>query len=310
MPKDYDRIFRRKIKRLALPLMRMLFGMDWKTQQDLLPRLEARQEYEADYTLMLDPEDPDRRQILHVEFQAAQDAELPARMLSYFAHLHLHYKCPVVQVVIFLQERKTPAERQSTVTFPGIDTRHTFHTMYLHQISYKRFLELDLPEAAVLAVLGHFDGQPQEKVIGEIVQQLSEKGRNQNLELLVDDLVTLLSLRKIEPSTIEKIKVMTTIEQVILERVLQGNNPFFVKWAEKAVQEAAQKAAEKAKAAGVAEGKAKGKAEGKAEAIRQNITDLLERSPLSEQQIADILQVPLELVNEIRDDLHRQGRLS
>lgn len=52
-------------------------------------------------------------QILHIEFQTLTLSKpgIPFRMLDYSVRLKRQYKCPIVQVVIFLQETNDPIAR-------------------------------------------------------------------------------------------------------------------------------------------------------------------------------------------------------
>ncbi len=60
---------------------------------------------------------------------------------------------------------------------------------------------------------------------------------------------------------------------------------------------------------GIEIGKAQGKAQGKAETLRENVERMLIKKKLSDIDIADGLDVPLELVLSIKEDLQKSGRL-
>jgi len=50
----------------------------------------------------------DTPHILHLEFQAASDEEMPQRLLTYHTTLWLNYQQPVISLVIYLFKTRTP----------------------------------------------------------------------------------------------------------------------------------------------------------------------------------------------------------
>lgn len=67
--------------------------------------------------------------ILHIEFQTLTQSNpaIPFRMLDYSVRLKRQYKCPVVQVVIFLQE--TDDEIAFTEEYLDDTTRHRYRVV-------------------------------------------------------------------------------------------------------------------------------------------------------------------------------------
>ncbi|MBD2740261.1 Rpn family recombination-promoting nuclease/putative transposase [Coleofasciculus sp. FACHB-1120] len=69
--------------------------------------------------------------ILHIEFQTlpASDPPLPFRMLDYWVRLYRQYRCPIVQVVIFL--KSTTSEAVFIEQFAATNTRHRYRVIRL-----------------------------------------------------------------------------------------------------------------------------------------------------------------------------------
>ena len=67
--------------------------------------------------------------ILHIEFQTLPKSRTPLdfRMLDYSVRLKRQYKCPVIQVLIFLQE--TDNEVVFTEEFRDETTRHRYRVI-------------------------------------------------------------------------------------------------------------------------------------------------------------------------------------
>jgi len=119
---------------------------------------------------------------------------------------------------------------------------------------------------------------------------------------------------------------MSKLDQVIQRKIDQGKHPLYQavalrmaedklrketetqiqqvrqdlqKQAEKQIQEALRKG----RTEGRTEGKTEGKTEGASEALRKSITNMLQRSQLTPEEIADILMVPLHTVRKIQKEL-------
>jgi predicted transposase YdaD len=79
-------------------------------------------------------------QILHIEFQTLtlSNPAIPLRMLDYYVRLKRQYKCPVVQVVIFLQE--TDDEIAFTEQYVDDTTIHHYRTVRMWEQDSSIFL--------------------------------------------------------------------------------------------------------------------------------------------------------------------------
>jgi predicted transposase YdaD len=80
-------------------------------------------------------------QILHIEFQTLPKSRTPLnfRMLDYSVRLKRQYKCPVTQVLIFLQE--TDNEVAFTEEYRDYTTIHKFEVVRLWEQDSKVFLD-------------------------------------------------------------------------------------------------------------------------------------------------------------------------
>jgi predicted transposase YdaD len=78
--------------------------------------------------------------ILHIEFQTLTQSNpgIPFRMLDYSVRLKRQYKCPVVQVVIFLQE--TDNEIAFTEEYVDDTTRHRYRAVRMWEQDSSLFL--------------------------------------------------------------------------------------------------------------------------------------------------------------------------
>ncbi|WP_295621792.1 DUF4351 domain-containing protein [Chamaesiphon sp. GL140_3_metabinner_50] len=79
-------------------------------------------------------------QILHIEFQTLTLSKpgIPFRMLDYSVRLKRQYKCPVLQVVIFLQETDDPIAR--TQEYADETTTHRYRALRMWEQDASLFL--------------------------------------------------------------------------------------------------------------------------------------------------------------------------
>ncbi|MEN9261560.1 MAG: hypothetical protein Q6L60_11405, partial [Thermostichus sp. HHBFW_bins_43] len=95
----YDNLCKALVEANPLPFVQWLVGQTTEPIQILKTELSL-EPVRADFVsfLQLGP------QVLHLEFQTDPDPEMPLRMLDYFVRLRRQYRCPVLQIVLFLRQ--------------------------------------------------------------------------------------------------------------------------------------------------------------------------------------------------------------
>ncbi|MDB9318467.1 DUF4351 domain-containing protein [Nodularia spumigena] len=129
-------------------------------------------------------------QILHIEFQTLPKSKTPLnfRMLDYSVRLKRQYKCPVTQVLIFLQE--TDNEVVFTEEYRDDTTIHKFEVVRLWEKDSKIFL--DNPALLPLATLTRTDS-PQ-TLLSQVAQKIAtipDREQQQNIAGCVEVLAGL-----------------------------------------------------------------------------------------------------------------------
>jgi predicted transposase YdaD len=129
-------------------------------------------------------------QILHIEFQTLPKSKTPLnfRMLDYSVRLKRQYKCPVTQVLIFLQE--TDNEVVFTEEYRDDTTIHKFEVVRLWEQDSKIFL--DNPALLPLATLTRTDS-PQ-TLLSQVAQKIAtipDREQQQNIAGCVEVLAGL-----------------------------------------------------------------------------------------------------------------------
>ena len=108
--------------------------------------------------------------ILHLEFQTANDRQMLERMLHYFALLYKTYRIPIRQFVFYIGESRV--NMTSQLQLP--DIRYQYRIITLRDYPYQTFLESDIPEEVILAVLADFKEEDRNQVVRKILSRLRE----------------------------------------------------------------------------------------------------------------------------------------
>ncbi|WP_223807414.1 DUF4351 domain-containing protein [Pseudanabaena sp. UWO311] len=117
-------------------------------------------------------------QILHIEFQTVGDRDMPLRMLDYYVRLYRLHRCPIQQIVIFLQETNSPLLRLDR--FETNSTLHSYRAVRL----WEEDPTLMLNDATLLpfAVLAR-SPQPEEmlRTIAQKIEQIELSKERANI---------------------------------------------------------------------------------------------------------------------------------
>ena len=123
-------------------------------------------------------------------------------MLEYHGLLYRKYKLPVIQQVFYIGSGSS--KMKNKIEHPNISFKYGL--MSFQEISYLEFIDSEIPEEIMLAILANFEGEKAEIIITEIltkierlqigtllkkktVRQLSILSRLRNLQPIVDNLI-------------------------------------------------------------------------------------------------------------------------
>ncbi len=280
MAKKYDRIFRKEMGSLARPLLQQHFNWTWGSSEALSDKFRSEIDGETDFLLLLDKDDPQRKHILHLEFQLFYYRKLDQRMMVYYSNLHKIHDCAVTQLAVFLNQTKKKVP--DTYSFQhGELVKFGYRALYLHTVPLQTFLRLDVPEAATIAILSDFGDLSIEEAIAAILHKINVGYQNNPPANVVQDLIVLSSLRKhTTPVLLKQIQLMDNLYQHLLKLGMERKNHVINHIVD----------------IHRAQAKSEGKAEGKAEGLQQAIAAFLSLGQFSPEEIARILEVPLEMV--------------
>lgn len=200
MAQSYDKIFKENIGEFFLTLSEKYLGIRIAKSQELKDKLQTTLEREADF-LRLIQDETGKQLILHLEFQTQNEKNMVYRMQEYFAILQKKHQLPIRQFVIYISDK----EMTMTTTLPKEEVYTGFEVLNLQKISYQKFLQSDIPEEIILAILANFEKEEVEKVLQQIIKSLGRTGQEQlKLEKYIRQITVLSRLRNLSELT-EKI---------------------------------------------------------------------------------------------------------
>jgi len=130
------------------------------------PKIEKR---DADILIKAD------NKIIHIEFQTNNDKNMHIRMARYFLEIYSRYEFEIYQYVLFLGKKLSMKNKISTNS-----CNYSYEIIDLKTIPCDRFLNVNNPNALVLAILCDFKNQNSKKVIKEILHRLYHLSKNEN----------------------------------------------------------------------------------------------------------------------------------
>ena len=226
-------------------------------------------ERRADFILELDD-----CSIFHLEFQSQSDRNMHLRMLEYYVLLKQRYPDrPIRQMVLFAGEGNPRMENE----LKDCGIVYTYEIKSMKEIKCRELMESNKMEDKILAVLCNIeDFENYIKNLAEELMEYPEKVRQDYLEKLSIALKYRPKLKLELKRLLEERKLPLTITEEMIKQ-----DPFF--------QE------------GLEGGKKEGVEKGKKEIIQK----IYQKGILSPEEIADLLELPLEFVKEAIAELQK-----
>ena len=266
MPNDFDRILKENFEALLPYLLRKVLGLELPKLEELKDKIQVTVEREMDNLKKVVHPDAQLDYGLHWEIQSA-DEDMRRRNLLYYALFLEKYSMPLKQIVIYVGNSEPKKVLQNVLEMEGL--RLEFQVLSLRQIPKELFLESNVPEEVVMAILCDFGSDKPEKIIRQILEHLQKLiGRLPRLGKYQKQLQTLARLRKLETQTKKEILTMPLHYEIetdglYLEGVEKGAN----------------------------------------EVLRNFVIRMLQMGEFSKEKIASIAGVDINYVNEIEKSL-------
>lgn len=265
----YDKVFKENIDAVIDNFIRKILKIEIVHSEKIVAKLQRTREREADYLEKVIDKNGEEF-ILHIEYQTHNETNMVHRMLDYCSLLLRKYKLPVEQYVIFLGY-----EKPTMLTKLSYRNIHfNYHLIDIKHIDYQTFIDSNVPEEILLAILGNFKKQSLKTVVEKIVNKLGQTvDLSLESEKLFQQLLVFGRLRNLQ----EKIQeIMNSVSKYI-----DIKEDFLYKQ-------------------GLEEGVEKGVEQGIEQGVEKVVVNFLMKSNLSIEQIADFAGVSLTYVIAIK----------
>ncbi len=201
----YDRVFKENAEAIFMPLIQKELDLKIKEYKALPTKFSKTLEREMDFVFEILTESQEK-EILHIEFQAINDKKMKFRIGEYHALLWSKYKMPIHHIVVYLGKSKTQMDNNLS----DKEIYKGFTLINLNQLNSKEFLESQIPEVVILAILTHTEKGKLKAILRLIIQQLKILEFKYGVEFnkYLNQLTILSRMRKFEEETKEIIEDM------------------------------------------------------------------------------------------------------
>lgn len=136
--------------------------------------------------------------ILHLEVQSQNHPDMIFRMNQYASLILEKYRLPVRQLVLYLGDAPPKMATSLREVIPDASQDHQYELIDIRQFDAEWFLESDIPEVVLFAILANPGKYPPNMMLSQTLKRLEEICQDQtSLEKFIGHLLTLSELRNI-----------------------------------------------------------------------------------------------------------------
>jgi hypothetical protein len=196
MDSKYDKILKENLEEIFLPLCKKLLNLEFEEAEEIPDDLQATRELRPDFLKRVRHEDTAKDFILQMEFQSADDYEMPKRMLDYYGMLYRKYELPIHQQVFYLGKGKS--RMSNSVMHDNL--KFNYHIVDFNKIPPEHFLNSEIPEEMILTILTDFKAEEATDLIGKILLKIDQlKKGTFYKQRIVRQLEVISGLRNLQP---------------------------------------------------------------------------------------------------------------
>ena len=283
---NFDKIIKENMVAIFTPLLEKLLNLSIKATSEIKDKLQVTIEREPDFLKRIIDKD-DREFILQLEFQTQNDPGMRYRMAEYKAILQRKFHVPVRQFVIYLGKASPKMQTELSVEeqITGFELRN------ITELSTAAVLDSQIPEEIILAVLTDYPAADAESIIVQIIRKLRETSADESqLRRTIQQLLILSRLRNLETITEEKTTQMAITYNITEDGLYK-----------KGLEQGLEKGLEQGLVEGLEQGLEKGIEQGAQSTKKRMILKALQLGVLTAEQIAEMAEVDLSYVLQVRD---------
>ena len=202
----YDKLIKENLAYLIAPLaLRIGIDLERGRIEIIKDKLQYTIEREPDFLFKICHDNPLEDYITQFDFQVPNDELMPDRMLFYRNLTKLIFKLPIRQVVFYLANE--PMKMVNYLREPKLYFEYELYDIRI--FTAHSFLNSDIPQEVLLAILGDFEGETPEQIMEKILLRLkSIVKKKKDFQKFTFQLHVLSGLRKLQRIFQQKIKTM------------------------------------------------------------------------------------------------------
>ncbi len=192
--KQYDKIFKENVEQIFLALCEKHLNIKIRKTEELKDKLQTTTEREADFLKMVYAKTK-KKFILHIEFQTQDETNMILRMQEYHGILKKKYNnIDIEQIVVYLDDKPSKMVTQ----LPDDQVFRGFKLLSLHTLDYQTFLDSQIPEEVMLAILCDFEQENAKDVLKKIILTLQKISKDDiTLKKYIRQILLLSRLRQL-----------------------------------------------------------------------------------------------------------------
>jgi predicted transposase YdaD len=225
MSGKFDKILKENIKPIEIPLLRKLLGIDTSQLVPYDAKMQITFEREMDHIRIVKHKNKRLDYGLQIEFHTSNE-DLRKRNLVHYSFFHHNTGLRLKQVIIYIGRDKATLIKRNRLRHK--DLQHRFKVIILEEVSKDMFIDSDIPEEVIIAILCDYGNDSREEVARTILTRLSQLEKSETLlRKFQKQLLTLSRLRNMELIVINQMETMNIhydIEKdgLYLEGIEQG----------------------------------------------------------------------------------------
>ncbi|RKQ12320.1 transposase [Oceanobacillus bengalensis] len=168
----------------------------------------------------------DQLTLLHIEPQSTYQREFHERMFTYYSHLYLKHRIPIIPIAVFTYNNKADVPKSFTMEAPDKVSEFNYLQLHLIKLNWRAFIESDNPAAAaLLSKMGYRDDE-RVQVKLEFLKMVSRIKLNEaKVELVIGFFESYLKLNEKEEKQLRE--EIANLPKDEAEGVLRLPNSFY-----------------------------------------------------------------------------------
>jgi hypothetical protein len=173
MSGKFDKILKENIKPIEIPLLRKLLGIDTSQLVPYDAKMQITFEREMDHIRIVKHKNNKLDYGLQLEFHTSNE-DLRKRNLVHYSFFHHNTGLRLKQVIIYIGRDKATLIKRNHLRHK--DLQHRFKVIILEEVPKDMFIDSDIPEEVIIAILCDYGNDSREEVAQKILSRLSQLG--------------------------------------------------------------------------------------------------------------------------------------